>query len=117
MSISLKRNKYLQIFRSLNHDQIKFQGPLILRMFGALNKMNLRSENRYILCNFLDQNSDLLGVQEDIYFTNNYKSLNSLFLLAYNKARESNLLNALYDEYLNSIYAISSKKEFQADVY
>jgi hypothetical protein len=81
-------------------------------MYGALNKMNLRNENRYILCNFLDKYSDLLEERENIYIKNNDKTLNQLFLLAFNKAREFNLLKALFDEYLHSIKAISEKKEF-----
>ena len=110
MSVPLKRNEYLKAFQSINNRKIRYQGPLILRMFGALNKVNLRRENRYILCNFLDQYSDHLGINDDIYETNNNKSLNQLFLLAFNKAKESKLLKALYDEYLDSINAINEKK-------
>ena len=47
---------------------------------------------------------------EDIYEFNNEKSLNQLFLLAFNKAKESRLVKALYDEYINSIDAINKKK-------
>jgi hypothetical protein len=78
-------------------------------MYGALNKANMRKENRYILCNFIDQHSDVLKI-EDIYDTNNDSSLNQLLLFALIKAKEFNLLNVLYDEYLNSIDAINSKK-------
>ncbi|MFX1316023.1 MAG: hypothetical protein ACFE9T_09190 [Promethearchaeota archaeon] len=106
----MKRNEYLKAFQSINNRKIRYQGPLILSMFGALNKVNLRRENRYILCNFLDQYSDHLGINEDIYETNNTKSLNRLFLLAFNKAKESKLLDALYNEYYTSIKAISEKK-------
>jgi histidyl-tRNA synthetase len=113
MTICLKRNSYLQAFKTLNHDNIKFQGPLILKMFGALNEVNLRRENRYILCNFLDKYSDIIAENEDIYSKNNEKTLNQLLILAFNKARENNLLKALYDEYISSIHAISEKKEFQ----
>ena len=81
----------------------------------GVNKMNLRNENRYILCNFIDQNSDLLDFTDDIYITNNEKTLNQLFLLAFNKAKENKLLEALYDEYFTSINAISKKKEFQCE--
>ncbi len=112
MTVVIKRNKYLQAFQAIHHNSIKFQGPLILKMYGALNKLNLRNENRYILCNFLDKYSDLLQEHENIYIKNNEKTLTQLFLLAFNKAREYNLLKALYDEYLNSIKAISEKKEF-----
>ena len=111
MTVVLKRNAYLQAFQAIHHNHIKFQGPIILKMFGALNQFNLRSENRYILCNFIDQNSDLLKI-EDIYTKNNEKTLNQLFLLAYNKAKECNLLTTLYEEYLTSINAIIDKRNY-----
>ena len=117
MPSSLKRNTFLQKFNSINHDAIKFQVPLILRMYGALNIVNLKTENRYILCNFLDQNSDLFNIKEDIYISNNDKGLNQLFLLALNKAKEFNLLKELYEEYFNSYKAISQKKEFQRNIF
>ena len=82
-------------------------------MYGVLNKINLRNENRYILCNFIDQNSDLLEIEEDIYFTNNQKTLHQLFLLAFNKAKKFDLLDALYNEYYTSVSAIGNKKEFK----
>ena len=110
MSVPLKRYEYLKLFRSIQHNQIKYQTPLILRMFGILNKVNMRNENRYILCNFLDQNSDRIGLTEDIYEVSNQVSLNHLFLFAINKARENKLIEALYNEYINSINAISEKK-------
>ncbi len=113
MTSSLKKNAYLQKFNSINHDAIKFQVPLILRMYGALNIVNLKTENRYILCNFIDQNSDIFDIEEDIYMSNNDKGLNQLFLLALNKAKEYNLLKELYQEYYNSYKAISQKKEFK----
>jgi hypothetical protein len=109
MSVHLKGNNTLNEFKSLHHNKIRFQTPLILRMYGALNRINLRNENRYILCNFLDQYSDELEFGEDIYEINNKKSLNQLFLLACNKAKEHKLVEALYKEYLNSIDAINSK--------
>lgn len=110
MSISFKRYKYLKEFKLLHHNNIKFQTPLILRMFGVLNEVNMRKENRYILCNFLDQHSDQMGLDENIYEFNNQRTLNQLFILAFNKAKEFNLVDALYDEYINSINAINSKK-------
>ena len=110
MSVSLKRNKYLRMFQSLHHNQIRFQTPIILKMFGVLNKINMRNENRYILCNFLDQNSDKIGLTDDIYEINNQITLNQLFLLAFNKAKEHKLMNVLYNEYINSINAIKEKK-------
>jgi hypothetical protein len=113
MTVTIKRNSYLKAFNALNHDNIKFQSPLILKMFGALNQVNLRFENRYILCNFLDKYSDLLDEKEDIYSKNNQKTLNQLLILAINKAKEYNLLKELYEDYINSIHAISEKKEFQ----
>ncbi len=82
-------------------------------MYGVLNKINLRNENRYILCNFIDQYSDLLEIEEDIYFTNQEKTLHQLFLLAFNKAKQNGLLDALYNEYYTCVSAISNKKEFQ----
>ena len=109
MSGHLKGTKNLNEFKSLHQTNLKFQTPLILRMYGALNKVNLRKENRYILCNFLDQHSDQIDLDENVYETNNQKSLNQLFLLAFNKAKEYKLVEALYTEYLNSIDAINSK--------
>ena len=109
MSEYLKRNNYLREFQSLHQNKIRFQTPLILRMYGALNKVNMRRENRYILCNFLDQHSEQIDLDDNIYETNSQKSLNQLFLLAINKAKEFKLLEALYNEYLNSINAINSK--------
>ena len=115
MTVILKREAYLRAFQALHHKNIKFQGPLILKMFGVLNDLNFRNENRYILCNFIDQNSDKLNI-EDIYTSNNEKTLNQLFILAFNKAKEYNLLNALYDEYVTSINAIANKKDFQENI-
>ena len=81
-------------------------------MFGALNEINMRNENRYIICNFLDQYSDKIGLNNDIYEINNSKNLNQLLLLALNKAKEYNLVGVLYNEYINSINAINTKKCF-----
>ena len=103
------QNKFTKVINSINALGIKYKAPLILRMYGALNRFDLKVENRYILCNFLDQHSDLLKI-EDIYNSNNDISLNQLLLFALIKAKEFNLLNALYNEYLNSIDAINSKK-------
>ncbi|MBY9007188.1 MAG: hypothetical protein KGD63_10570 [Candidatus Lokiarchaeota archaeon] len=89
----------------------KYKTPLILRMFGALNRFNLKIENRYILCNFLDQYGDLIGLKNNIYSENNERSLNQLFLMAYKKAKDAELLNELYQEYLDSIRAICQKTE------
>jgi hypothetical protein len=109
MSAHLERYKYLNELRTFRNNKVKFQAPLIMRMYGTLNKVNMRKENRYILCNFLDQHCDLLKI-ENIYESNNEISLNQLFLFTLVKAKEFDLLNALYDEYLNSIDAINSKK-------
>ena len=79
-------------------------------MFGALNKINMKNENRYILCNFLDQYSDIIGLKEDIYKLSNQVTLNQLFLFAITKAREKKLISTLYNEYINSINAISKKR-------
>ena len=110
MSVPLKKYEHLKLFRSIQHNQIKYQAPLILRMFGVLNKVNMRNENRYILCNFLDQYSDCIGFTEDIYKISNHVTLNQLFLFAITKAKENKLIEALYNEYINSIDAISKKK-------
>ena len=112
MSLTLKRNKYLNLFNNLLYQDIKFQSPLILRMYGLLNDLNLKKENRYILCNFIDQNSNLFKIKIDIYKNNHNYSLNQLFLFAIKKAKECNLIGALYDEYLNSIIAINQKRDF-----
>lgn len=110
MSVPLKKYEHLKLFRSIQHNQIKYQAPLILRMFGVLNKVNMRNENRYILCNFLDQYSDRIGFTEDIYKMSNHVTLNQLFLFAITKAKENKLIEVLYNEYINSIDAISKKK-------
>jgi hypothetical protein len=110
MSMPLEQHINLKKFKSIHHNKIKYPGPLVLRMYGELNKINLRRENRYILCNFLDQYSDKLGISDDIYKTNNNKSLNRLFITAFTKAKESKLIQVLYDEYIDSINAISEKK-------
>jgi hypothetical protein len=80
-------------------------------MYGLLNDLNLKKENRYVLCNFLDQNSDLFDLKADIYRTNHNYTLNQLFLFAIKKAKECDLLGALYEEYLNTIVAINRKIE------
>ncbi|MFX0006734.1 MAG: hypothetical protein ACFFAV_08400 [Candidatus Hermodarchaeota archaeon] len=110
MSVPLKNFEHLKLFHSIRHSQIKYQTPLILKMFGTLNKINMKNENRYILCNFLDQYSDLIGLEEDIYKLSNQVTLNQLFLFAITKAREKKLINTLYNEYINSINAISKKR-------
>jgi len=115
MSSLLKKNKFLKLFRSITGSEIKFQGPMILRMYGLLNDVNLRNENRYILCNFIDQNSDLFKVSKDIYQNNQDYSLNQLFLFAYNQAKSHCLVKNLYDEYINSINAISNKVDTKND--
>ncbi|MBY8982015.1 MAG: hypothetical protein KGD57_03640 [Candidatus Lokiarchaeota archaeon] len=109
------QNAFSSILNSINALGNKYKAPLILQMFGALNKFNLKTENRYILCNFLDQYSDLIGLKNNIYIENNEKSLNQLFLLAYKKAKEAKLLNELYQEYSNSIKAICQKIEMKSD--
>ena len=113
MSLSLKRNKFLQLFETINNKSIKYRGPLILRIFGLMNELELSNENRYILCNFIDQNSDTFNLKKDIYDISNDVSLNQLFLFAYSKARINNLIPNLYSEYINSVNAISQKIEIQ----
>jgi hypothetical protein len=114
MSYAFEKYESLQLFKTLRHDQIKFQYPIILRMYGLLNELNLKNENRYILCNFLDQNSEDFDLKEDIYKKNNSCSLNQLFLFAIWKAKEKNLIKTLYDEYISSIDAILAKRELSS---
>jgi len=85
-------------------------------MYGLLNELELRIENRYILCNFIDQNSELFDLKRDIYKKNHDVSLNQLFLFAYHKAKTNNLLNNLYGEYFNCIAAISKKVDTQTNL-
>ncbi len=115
MSLFLKRNKFLQLFHSISNSKIRHRGPLILRLYGLLNELDFTNENRFILCNFIDQNSELFSLRKDIYEINNDVSLNQLFLFAYNKARINNLLPNLYSEYVNSINAISQKIDTQSN--
>jgi len=114
MSFSLKRNKFLQLFQTVNNNKIKYRGPLILRIYGLLNELELSNENRYILCNFIDQNSEKFNLKKDIYEINSDVTLNQLFLFAYSKARTNNLIPNLYSEYVNSVNAISQKIDTQA---
>ena len=114
MSYVFKKKKFFELFHLLNMKNIKFQGPLILKIYGLLNDLNLTSENRYILCNFIDQNSKLFGLNKDIYHSNHQYSLNQLFLFAFNKAKSFNMLNHLYNEYITSINAIYNKVDTKA---
>ena len=114
MSYAFEKYANLQLFKTIRHDQIKFQYPIILRMYGLLNDLNLKNENRYILCNFIDQNSEVFDLKEDIYRKNNSCSLNQLFLFAIRKAKEKNLIRALYDEYIDSINAILEKRDLSS---
>ena len=114
MSYAFEKYANLQLFKTIRHDQIKFQYPIILRMYGLLNDLNLKNENRYILCNFIDQNSEIFDLKEDIYQKNNSCSLNQLFIFAISKAKEKNLVKSLYDEYVNSIDAILEKNEISS---
>lgn len=114
MTSPLKKNEFLHDTQKVNNvEHLRYHLPLILKMYGTLNIINLRTENRYILCNFLDQYSDLLELTEDIYATNHEKGLNQLLLLALDKAKKHDLINALYKEYLYSFKAILDKKEFR----
>ena len=115
MSLSLKRKKFLQLFQTINNKNIKYRGPLILRIYGLMNELELSNENRYLLCNFIDQNSERFDLNKDIYDINNDVSLNQLFLFAYNKARTSNLIPKLYSEYVNTVNAISQKIDTYAN--
>jgi len=115
MSISLKRNKFFQLFQTINNQNIKYRGPLILRIYGLMNELELSNENRYILCNFIDQNSERFKLKKDIYEINNEVSLNQLFLFAYSKARTNNLIPKLYTEYVNTVNALSEKIDTHAN--
>ncbi|MHA1273700.1 MAG: hypothetical protein ACTSVV_07215 [Promethearchaeota archaeon] len=110
MVLEAKKIENFYLFKSLKSKSIKYQIPLILKMFGLLNKMNYQLENRYILCNFLDQNSDIINLNEDIYDMNCKYSLNQLLLLTLRKAKEFNLIDLLYEEYLNCFNAIGEKE-------
>ncbi|MHA1319237.1 MAG: hypothetical protein ACTSQ1_05405 [Promethearchaeota archaeon] len=70
-----------------------------------LNELDFTNENRFILCNFIDQNSELFSLGRDIYEINDDVTLKQLFLFAYSKARINNLVPDLYSEYINSINA------------
>lgn len=85
----------------------------IKKMFSLLNDLELRNENRYILCNFIDQYSDLLEYNGDIYFDNADQSLSQIQDLALTRAKKHDLMHYLYNEYQNCVKAISQKKEFQ----
>ncbi len=113
MSLSLKRNKFLQLFQTINNNKIKYQGPIILRIYGLMNDLELSNENRFILCNFIDQNSERFNLKKDIYEINSDVTLKQLFLFAYSKARTNNLIPNLYTEYVNSVNAISQKIDTQ----
>ena len=114
MSSPLKRNKFLKLFYSISNSKIKHRGPLILKLFGLLNELEYTNENRLILCNFIDQNSELFSLGKDIYEISNGVTLNQLFLFAYSKARINDLIPNLYSEYINSINAISQKIDTQS---
>jgi len=116
MSLVLKRNKFLQLFHNISNSKIRHRGPLILRLYGLLNESDFAFENRYILCNFIDQNSKKFNLKKDIYELNNEVTLNQLFLFAYSKARTNNLIPDLYSEYINSINAISQKIDTQSNL-
>ena len=115
MSSSLKRNKFLQLFQTINNKHIKYRGPLILKIYGLMNELELSNENRYILCNFIDQNSKKFNLRRDIYDLNNEVSLRQLFLFAYSKARTNNLIPDLYSEYVNTVNSISQKIDTHAN--
>lgn len=115
MSLSLKRNKFLQLFQTINNKNIKYRGPLLLKIYGLMNELELSNENRYILCNFIDQNSERFNLTKDIYDINNDVSLNQLFLFAYSKARTNNLIPKLYSEYVNTVNALSRKIDTHAN--
>ncbi|MFO8020556.1 MAG: hypothetical protein R6U96_18180 [Promethearchaeia archaeon] len=83
------------------------------KMFKLLNDLNLKNENRYILCNFIDQYSDILEYEGDIYMDNAEKSVDQIQELALTRAKQHEIMDFLYDEYSTCVQAISQKKEFQ----
>ncbi|TXT64714.1 MAG: hypothetical protein BAJALOKI1v1_530022 [Promethearchaeota archaeon] len=97
-------------YESLNKLETKYKAPVILRIYGMLNKLDLKLENRYIICNFLDK----YLLEENIYQENNKKSLNQLFLTAIRKAKDSELVDELFEEYIESFKAICQKKDFSS---
>ena len=111
MTEYLTKSKLIKELRKMNRE-VKYQGPLIRKMFGMLNQLQLRNENRYILCNFIDKYGDLMDMSGDIYVENNQRTLNRLFLMAYNGARNNSLLDLLFEEYKTSLEAITMKKEY-----
>jgi hypothetical protein len=98
-----------------NKGGVKFKTPLILQIYSRLNNLELRNENRYILCNFLDQYGDIFELKGDIYIENNKRSLNQLLLMALRKANDSNLIDELYEEYQECFKAIRQKNEISKD--
>ena len=54
MSASLNSTNYLKKFLLLNHKEIKFQTPLILQMYGTLNKINMRKELNWFYSGYKD---------------------------------------------------------------
>jgi len=107
MSTLLKKERFAQLSQS-------FHGYNILKMYGILNDLNLKRENRYILCNFIDQNSSKFETEGDIYEKNNDYSLNHLFIFAVNKAKKHDLIQTLYEEYTNGINAITQKRDIKS---
>lgn len=109
MSAHLERYKYLKELGSFRGNKVKFQAPLILRMYGTLNKVNMQKENRDILYKFLNQHRDLIKLK-NLYDLVNEASLNQLLLFTLTKAKELNLLNKLYGEYLQLMDKKNNKK-------
>jgi hypothetical protein len=103
----------LKKLNSISNLDIKYKAPLLLQLYGCLNENGLDLENRYILTNFLDKYSDLVGITGDIYVENNKKSLNQLFLMAFRKAKDAGLLRELYEDYVDSFRAICHKVDLK----
>ncbi len=115
LSHHIPHKKNLKEYQTKDSLEIKYKAPLILRIYGLLNNLDLKNENRLILNNWLEQYSDLIGLKGDIYGENSKKSLNQLFLMAFRKAKDSSLINELYQEYLESFKAICQKNEIKKD--
>lgn len=85
----------------------------IKKMFKLLNDLELKNENRFILCNFIDQYSDILEYDGDIYFDNANQTLQQIQNLALTRAKQHDIIDYLYEEYTTCVQAIGQKKEFQ----
>ncbi|MGV9203156.1 MAG: hypothetical protein ACOC44_03945 [Promethearchaeia archaeon] len=124
MNVSLKKRKFMQLFdlvsKNAGFESQKRQSNIegqkidnIKKMFKLLNDLELKNENRFILCNFIDQYSDILEYDGDIYFDNANQTLQQIQNLALTRAKQHDIIDYLYEEYTTCVQAIGQKKEFQ----